>query len=198
MKPSSLPFFFSLPFLLLVTVDLSPTFAFLKLALRLSRERFCRVSGLPRVFVFLASFQPAAFTSSTAESNALPRANCAFRSVHLASRKLSISALQLRADLQMISVQLICFMAYGWVIPTYLVRGVRSETQTTLLSLTPPSLPPSLLTGVSGREDDHLLPQLPSDWTTAFPYGTVPLSIVCLRLWLCVCVCVCGSFAFNM
>lgn len=55
----------------------------------------------------------------------------------------------------------------------------------------PPSLPPSpapphlsssLLAGVSGREDDHLLPQLPSDWTTAFPYGTVPLSIVCLRL----------------
>lgn len=59
----------------------------------------------------------------------------------------------------------------------YLVEGVRLETEATLLSLTP-----SRLTGVSGREDDHLLPQLPSDWTTAFPYGTVSLSIVCLRL----------------
>lgn len=47
--------------------------------------------------------------------------------------------------------------------------------ETTLLSLTPH---PFLLTGVSGREDDHLLPQLPSDWTTAFSYGTAPLSIV--------------------
>lgn len=56
----------------------------------------------------------------------------------------------------------------------YLVKGLRSVTETTLLSLTPPPL----LAGV--REDDHLLPQLPSDWTTAFPYGTVPLSIVCL------------------
>lgn len=45
--------------------------------------------------------------------------------------------------------------------------------------------PSSLLAGV--REDDHLLPQLPSDWTTAFPYGTVPLSIVCLSL-LSVCL----------
>lgn len=67
----------------------------------------------------------------------------------------------------------------------YLVKGLRSVTETTLLSLT--LRPPSLLAGVSGREDDHLLPQLPSDWTTAFPYGTVPLSIVCLRL-LSVCV----------
>lgn len=51
-----------------------------------------------------------------------------------------------------------------------------------------PPLHPSILAGVSGREDDHLLPQLPSDWTTAFPYGTVPQSIVCLRLCVCVCV----------
>lgn len=41
---------------------------------------------------------------------------------------------------------------------------------------------PFLLIGVSGREDDHLLPQLPSDWLTDFPYGTVPLSIVCWSL----------------
>lgn len=77
----------------------------------------------------------------------------------------------------------------------YLVKGLCSVTETTLLSLT--LHPPSLLAGVSGREDDHLLPQLPSDWRTAFPYGTVPLSIVCLRL---LSVCVCGSkyIAFNM
>lgn len=60
---------------------------------------------------------------------------------------------------------------------------------------TPPP-PPTLLpaAGVSGREDDHLLLQLPSDWTTAFPYGTVPLSIVSCRLGsVCVRACVQGN-----
>lgn len=64
----------------------------------------------------------------------------------------------------------------------YSGKGVRWEAANTLLSLPPH---PSLMTGVSGREDDHLLPQLPSDWTTAFPYGTVPLSIVSLRHCVC-------------
>lgn len=93
-----------------------------------------------------------------------------------------------------IGVQLICFMHYGWVIAMYLMKGSHCDGDHSAEPHPSPFL--SLLIGVSGREDDHLLPQLPSDWTTALPYGTVPLSIVCLRQAReCVCVpflCVCG------
>lgn len=76
------------------------------------------------------------------------------------------------------TVQLICSWAEAF---PHAVIGVRQWRA---------SPPPFLQIGVSGREDDHLLPQLPSDWATALPYGTDPLSIVSLRLCVLVCVCV--------
>lgn len=90
-----------------------------------------------------------------------------------------------------IGVQLICFMHYGWVIAMYLMKGSHCDGDHSAEPHPSPFL--SLLIGVSGREDDHLLPQLPSDWTTALPYGTVPLSIVCLRQARDS-VCVCSIF----